>query len=233
LNCQRFGHTSDRCKNEKVCFRCGSQDCSEEVCKEEPKCVNCGESHPSSSKQCSVWLKEKEIQQLKVEKHHSYPDARKLYNTQHPSISYAAALKKKSRREISCQTDPVTPAFKQNKSNSTTPNNLDTPSESLKQVISASPKPQVPPKPKETIAPKNVKKQLDLKREKDSESSKKLPKPIIKSDRIPKGMRDPISVHNRYNILEEERMDTSSSHSRSHSLSPSRTRTNFKYNASI
>jgi hypothetical protein len=157
----------------------------------------------------NVWLKEKEIQKLKVEKHLSYPDARKLYNTQHPSIS--ATLKKKSTREIGCQTDPETPPSKQNKPNSTTPNSLETPSESPKQVISASPKPHVPPKPKETIAPKNMKKQSDQKREIDSESSKKLPKSIIKSDRIPKGMRDSISVHNRYNILEEERMDTSSS----------------------
>ena len=236
FNCQRFGHSSDRCKNEKVCFRCGSENCSEEVCKEEPKCVNCNNNHPSSSKQCSVWLKEKEIQKLKVEKRLSYPDARKLYNTQHPSISYAAVLKHKTTREIACQTDPVTPPSKQNKSNLTTPKNVDTPSESPKQVISASPKPNVPQKPKDSSAPKNVKKPSEQKLkqiekpEKDSESSKKLPKPIIKSDRTPKAMRDPISVYNRYNILEEERMDTSSSHSRSHSLSPSKTRTKIKLN---
>jgi hypothetical protein len=60
-------------------------------------------------------------------------------------------------------------------------------------------------------------------------SSKKHQKPIIKSDRIVKGMRDPISVHNRYNILEEERMDSSSYHSRSHSLSPTKTRTRIKF----
>jgi hypothetical protein len=69
--------------------------------------------------------------------------------------------------------------------------------------------------------------------EKDSESSSKnLIKPNIKSDRIPKGMRDPISVHNRYNVLEVERKDTSSSHSRSHNLSPTKTRTKIKFNQS-
>jgi hypothetical protein len=67
-----------------------------ENCKEEPRCVNCNENHPSSSKQCSVWLKEKEIQKLKVEKHLSYPDAQKMYNSQHPNISYAALLKTKT-----------------------------------------------------------------------------------------------------------------------------------------
>ena len=238
FNCQRFGHSSDRCKNEKVCFRCGSESCSAEDCKVEPNCVNCNGNHPSSSKNCTVWLKEKEIQKLKVDKHLSYPDARKLYNIQHPSISYAMMLKKKTTREIACQTDLETSTPKENKSNSTTQIHINTSSESSKKVISASPKPHVPPKPKEPSAPKNVKKQTEQKLEKhteqklekDSESSKKHQKPIIKSDRIPKAMRDPISVHNRYNILEEERMDTSSSHSRSHSLSPTKTRTRIKIN---
>ena len=79
---------------------------------------------------------------------------------------------------------------------------------------------------------KNIQKQPEKNLEKDSESSKKLPKSNIKSDRIPKGMSDPISVHNRYNVLEEERMDTSSSHSRNHSLSPTKTRTKIKFNQS-
>ena len=228
-NCQKFGHSSDRCKNEKVCFRCGSEDCSAGDCRKEPKCVNCNESHPSSSKLCTVWIKEKEIQKLKVEKHLSYPEARKLYNSQHPNISYAAMLKKKTTREIACQTDSEMSPPKENKSTSNVKDNADNPP---KQVISAPSKPSVPSKPRESSASKNVQKQ-EKKLEKDSESSsKKLIKPNIKSDRIPKGMRDPISVHNRYNVLEEERMDTSSSHSRSHSLSPSKTSTKIKFNQS-
>jgi hypothetical protein len=80
-----------------------------------------------------------------------------------PNISYAAVLKKKTTREIACQTDPVTPPSKHNKSNFTTPNNVDTPSESPKQDISVSPKPNVPPTPKEPSAPKNVKKPSEQK----------------------------------------------------------------------
>jgi hypothetical protein len=34
-NCQKFGHSSDHCKNEKVCFRCGSENCSAGDCREE------------------------------------------------------------------------------------------------------------------------------------------------------------------------------------------------------
>jgi hypothetical protein len=228
-NCQKFGHSSDRCKNEKVCFRCGSENCSAGDCREEPKCVNCNESHPSSSKQCTVWIKEKEIQKRKVEKHISYPEARKLYSSQHPNISYAAMLKKKTTREIACQTDSEMSPSKENKSTSNVKDNVDN---LPKQVISAPSKPNILPKPRESSASKNIQKQ-EKKLEKDSESSsKKLLKPNIKSDRIPKGMRDPISVHNRYNVLEEERMDTLSSHSRSHSLSPTKRRTKIKSNQS-
>jgi hypothetical protein len=154
FNCQKFGHSSDRCKNGKVCFICGSENCTAENCKEEPRCVNCNENHLSSSKQCSIWIKEKEIQKLKVEKrisypdakkiYNSHPDAKKIYNSQHPDISYAAMLKK-TTKEIACQTDPEMLPAVQNKSNSTVQVNVDTPP---KQVISAPSKPQVPPKPR-------------------------------------------------------------------------------------
>ena len=43
-----------------------------------PKCVNCEGAHPSSSKDCNVWKKEKQIQKVKTEKKISYPDARKI-----------------------------------------------------------------------------------------------------------------------------------------------------------
>jgi hypothetical protein len=144
-NCQKFGHSSDRCKNEKVCFRCGSENCSAGDCREEPKCVNCNESHPSSSKQSTVWIKEKEIKKLKIEKHLSYPEARKLYSSQHPNISYAAMLKKKTTREIACQTDSEMSPPKENKSTSNVKDNVDN---LPKQVISAPSKPNIPTKPR-------------------------------------------------------------------------------------
>jgi hypothetical protein len=137
-------------------------------------------------------------------------------------------LKKKTTRDIACQTDSEMSSPKENKSTSNVKDNVDT---SPKQVISAPSKPNVTPKPRESSASKNIQKQ-EKKLEKDSESSRKLVKPNLKSGRIPKAMRDPISVHNRYNVLEEERMDTSSSHSRSHSLSPTKTRTKIKFNQS-
>ena len=43
-----------------------------------PKCVNCEGAHPSSSKDCDVWKKEKHIHKVKTERKISYPDARKI-----------------------------------------------------------------------------------------------------------------------------------------------------------
>ena len=40
--------------------------------------MNCEEAHPSSSKDCDVWKKEKQIQKVKTEREISYPDARKI-----------------------------------------------------------------------------------------------------------------------------------------------------------
>ena len=40
--------------------------------------MNCEGAHPSSSKECDVWKKEKDIQKVKTEKKCSYPDALKI-----------------------------------------------------------------------------------------------------------------------------------------------------------
>ena len=40
--------------------------------------MNCKGAHPSSSKDCGVWKKEKQIQQVKTERKISYPDARRI-----------------------------------------------------------------------------------------------------------------------------------------------------------
>ena len=40
--------------------------------------MNCEGAHPSSSKDCDVWKKEKQIQKVKTERKMSYPDGRKI-----------------------------------------------------------------------------------------------------------------------------------------------------------
>jgi hypothetical protein len=69
--------------------------------------VNCKGSHPSYSRTCPSWIREKEIQIIKTEKNISYPEARKLIisRTPKPDVSYAAATISKSVRDVGVQTN--------------------------------------------------------------------------------------------------------------------------------
>lgn len=106
FTCQKFGHGSASCKNKPVCCTCG-EDGHQLICTRPPKCCNCNGDHPASSKDCPVWIKEKEIQRIRVTKKISYPQARKqvegvpAYNFQH---SFASVVKPPTKT-IDCQTD--------------------------------------------------------------------------------------------------------------------------------
>jgi hypothetical protein len=61
----------------------------------------------ATSKECPVSMKEKEIQQVKTERHLSYPEAWRLVEDNTPSpttMSYAVAVKL-TIRTSECQTD--------------------------------------------------------------------------------------------------------------------------------
>ena len=84
FKCQKYGHGAQRCSSAGVCPKCALEH--EGLCTKppsplpppHPKCVNCEGAHPSSSKECDVWKKEKDIQKVKTEKKCSYPDALKI-----------------------------------------------------------------------------------------------------------------------------------------------------------
>ncbi|GFV46495.1 uncharacterized protein TNCV_3233821 [Trichonephila clavipes] len=76
--CQRFGHSQTSCRGQLTCSRCASVEHSSTDCTLEPKCVNCTQSRPSDSKICPKWKLEKQIQEIKVNKNISYPEAPEL-----------------------------------------------------------------------------------------------------------------------------------------------------------
>ena len=88
FKCQKYGRGAQRCSSAAVCPKCALEH--EGLCTKppsppppplpplHPKCVNCEGAHPSSSKECDVWKKEKDIQKVKTEKKCSYPDALKI-----------------------------------------------------------------------------------------------------------------------------------------------------------
>ena len=77
FNCNKFGHTSQRCRKTAKCQRCG-KDKRKEQCDGSLICSNCKGPRAVSAKDCLVWKKEKEIQRIRVEKRISFPEARQL-----------------------------------------------------------------------------------------------------------------------------------------------------------
>ncbi|XP_071138259.1 uncharacterized protein [Mytilus edulis] len=76
---QKFGHGSKQCRGKQRCFKCSDEGHEGTNCNSESsKCVNCGESHFSSSRDCPVYLKEKNIIKIKTERNISYPEAKQI-----------------------------------------------------------------------------------------------------------------------------------------------------------
>jgi hypothetical protein len=64
--CQKFGHTQQRCASNLVCGHCGENGYGEEPCPNPPHCVNCSRAHASADRRCPVFLDERAIQELRV-----------------------------------------------------------------------------------------------------------------------------------------------------------------------
>ena len=109
FNCNKFGHTSQRCKVAAKCTGCG-KDKHEGQCEGPKLCSNCNGPHASSAKDCPVWQKEKETQRVRVEKRISFPEARQLVEAKMPTVitgggTYAAAAStRRESRSVQCQT---------------------------------------------------------------------------------------------------------------------------------
>ena len=83
FGCQRFGHHETKCRSDiHRCKKCGEDEHfhNESNCPNPPKCVNCNGPHEVTSKECPVWLKEKEILKVKYTQNLSFPEARKIVN---------------------------------------------------------------------------------------------------------------------------------------------------------
>ena len=108
FNCNKFGHTSQRCNVAAKCPGCG-KDKHEGRCEGPKLCSNCRCPHASSAKDCPVWQKE-EIQRVRVDKCISFPEARQLVEAKMPTVvsggkTYAAAAStRRESKSVECQT---------------------------------------------------------------------------------------------------------------------------------
>ena len=61
MNCQRYGHGSNNCRNKPICANCGSETHTSDICENEPSCLHCTAKHSSSTKTCPKFLIEKRV----------------------------------------------------------------------------------------------------------------------------------------------------------------------------
>ena len=103
FNCNKLGHTSQRCKFAAKCPGCGKD-------KHAGRCYNCNGPHASSAKDCPVCQKKKEIHRVRVEKRISFPEARLLAEAKMLTVvsggkTYAAAPStRRESKSVECQT---------------------------------------------------------------------------------------------------------------------------------
>ena len=94
-NCQKFGHHESKCLKPPVCKKCGGSgsDHVEHTCTNPINCINCQGNHPADSRDCVVWKREREINQVKYSNNIPFPEARKIVQNQNkfPAKSYAQA----------------------------------------------------------------------------------------------------------------------------------------------
>jgi hypothetical protein len=82
FKCQKFGHHKDQCRQTATCPKCSEKDHGDTSCSKPNKCRNCEGNHPSYSKDCPSWNKEKTISKIKTESDITFPEARRLFEQQ-------------------------------------------------------------------------------------------------------------------------------------------------------
>ena len=78
-NCQKFGHGKNACTHRAVCARCNQEGHLDTDCQNTPHCANCSAEHPSYSRECPEWTKQKDITRIKFERNLPFRDAKQIY----------------------------------------------------------------------------------------------------------------------------------------------------------
>ena len=77
FKCQKFGHHGSVCNGHTICGE-GEPNHTTINCNLNNRCANCDEDHPSYTRSCPAWKKEKEILTIKHTRNIPYPEARKI-----------------------------------------------------------------------------------------------------------------------------------------------------------
>ena len=90
------------CRGTLTCGRSSAVGHDSQDCNEKYSCVNCIEDHPSYSRNCEKWKKEKEIQTMHSKQNITYPETRKIVEsrTLRVRITYAVIASKTNEKTV-------------------------------------------------------------------------------------------------------------------------------------
>ena len=176
----------------------------------------------SSSKQCPIWKKEKEILKVKTEKKITYPEAKRIVNIYYvpkPNMPFYASALKVTTKDSSTQAGEsqilsLTSVNKSVKSSSST----DTRS-TLSKPTSAGSSGEAAPEPTVSTFTKSVAANPSTRVERNTRSPQKGNQKH-RRDRVSKGANDPVALHDKFGALEDMDFAPSPSSTRVRSLSP-------------
>ena len=181
--CFKYGHHERSCKlygGDELCRCCGITGVThdESRCTNEIKCINCGEAHPSTSRSCKIWKKEKEVVTIKYKEGLSFPEARKIVEARY-NLSFSTVLKTSKASSIELK-------------------------DAQTQTNDATVQTVTPQKPNESNV-KTLQKQVANKKPEEPlpKSPKKTQNKVL-LDHLPKGSDDQIQQHNRFQSLDED-----------------------------
>ncbi len=112
FKCQRFGHTQQRCMVvSPACAKCGKSANDPNTFSSPVRCVNCEGDHAANSNKCPTYLREKEIQKIRVTEKVSFPEAKHRYLVKNPvdlRRSFSSTLNTRRFHRVR-QSSPATP----------------------------------------------------------------------------------------------------------------------------
>ena len=114
-NCCRYGHLAKVCRSDAICSSCSSKTHKKQGCTAEaPKCINCKGNHDAFSKDCPVYLREKEVCRLSSVRNISFSAARALLGGNQVRTTYNEPFVESLHSQINFPSLPLSTSQTQN-----------------------------------------------------------------------------------------------------------------------
>lgn len=101
FKCWKFGHTGKQCKDTEHCGNCYTTEHNGKNtnCTATSFCVTCVKNdHPSYSKKCPTFTREQGVIKLKIDRNLTYPEAKRLWDTENKQTNYAKITADESQK---------------------------------------------------------------------------------------------------------------------------------------